>query len=336
MAEKRGALLAGDIGGTKTNLAVFLSPTDLQNPHAEATFASARYGSLEAIVREFLTQVSVTVERAAFGVAGPVVSGRATITNLPWAMEEEELRKALDLDAVYLQNDLVSIATAVPSLKAGDLHTLNEGEPEPAGAIAVVAPGTGLGEAYVVWDGSRYRAYASEGGHVDFGPTDETQIELLRYLQARHEHVSYEWICSGMGLPNIYGFLKESGCAEEPVWLAERLVQTEDPTPVIVNAALDRDRPCELCGAALGVFVSILGAEAGNLALKVLATGGIYLAGGIPPRILSVLEDGRFLQAFRQKGRLSKLLVSIPIHVVINSKIALLGAACHGYDRWSD
>ena len=148
-SDKQRLILAGDIGGTKTNLAVFLSPMDLRNPHAEATFASARYGSLEAIVREFLTQVSVTVDRAAFGVAGPVVSGRATITNLPWAMEEERLKKALDLDAVYLLNDLVSIATAVPSIKAGDLHTLNEGEPEPAGAIAVVAPGTGLGEGTV-------------------------------------------------------------------------------------------------------------------------------------------------------------------------------------------
>jgi len=335
MKEKTGTLLAGDIGGTKTNLAILSSETGLKTPRAEATFPSARYASLEALVSEFLAQVDLKVERASFGVAGPVVGGRATITNLPWVMEEEQFRKALNLSSVYLVNDLVAIATAVPLLEARDLYTLNDGEAAPGGTIAVIAPGTGLGEAYLTWDGSRYRAHASEGGHADFAPTDPIQVELLRYLQDRHEHVSYEWVCSGMGLPNIYAYFKESGYAEEPAWLAEQLAGAGDPTPVIVRAALDEDRPCRLCSVTLNTFVSILGAEAGNLALKLLATGGVYLGGGIPPRILSVLRNGEFVEHFRRKGRLSSLLVPIPVHVILNPKVALLGAACHGFDLWS-
>ena len=325
-------LLAGDIGGTKTNLAVFSPEAGPKAPLAEATFPSGRYPSLEVIAQKFLAQVNLKVERASFGVAGPVAASRATITNLPWVMEETQLQAALNLSSIWLLNDLAAIAHAVPWLEPANLHTLNVGQPAPDGAIAVIAPGTGLGEAFLTWDGTRYRPHASEGGHADFAPANPFEVELLRYLQGRFGHVSYERVCSGRGLPNIYAYLKDSGYADEPDWLTEQLAAADDPTPVIVNAALDEERPCELCVATLNAFVSILGAEAGNLALKVLASGGVYLGGGIPPRILPALQQEWFMEAFRRKGRMSDLLARVPVHVILNPKVALLGAACYGLE----
>jgi glucokinase len=323
-------LLAGDIGGTKTRLAIYDSEDTLRNPLVENTFPSGDYDSLEAVIEDFLKGSTYQIERASFGVAGPVVAGRAQITNLPWVIEESRIRRAFDLDSAVLLNDLEAIANAVPVLGADDVHVLNEGEPEQHGSLAVIAPGTGLGEAYLNWNGTRYVAYPSEGGHTDFAPLDDLQIDLLRYLRKRHPHVSYELVCAGVGLPNVYGFLKDSGHYEEPDWLKEALAQAEDPNPVIVEAAFGRERSCALCEATLALFVSIMGAEAGNLALKVLATGGIYVAGGIPPRILPALADGRFMTAFRAKGRLSAILAPMPVYVITNPDVALLGAACFG------
>lgn len=327
-------LLAGDIGGTKTNLAVVDPGQGVGEIVTEATFPSGRYPSLESIVQQFLNQTGLKVQRASFGVAGPVLGGRATITNLPWVIDEYNLQRAFNLEAVYLLNDLVSIAYAVPHLEPQDLHVLNEGRPEPGGAIAVLAPGTGLGEAFLTWESTRYSAHPSEGGHADFAPTNKTEIKLLRYLHERFDHVSYERICSGMGLPNIYNFYKETERYEEPAWLAEQLAAAADPTPVIVQAALNTERPCPLCQATLETFVSVLGAEAGNLALKVLSTGGVYLAGGIPPRILPALEGETFMRAFLRKGRLSHLLAPMPVNVVLNPKAALLGAIHYGLEMW--
>lgn len=327
-------LLAGDIGGTKTILAVYSPERGPGTPMVEKTFPSAHYPNLESLVREFLSQVDVKVNRAAFGVSGPVVAGRARITNLPWEMEEEHLRQALNLSSVRLLNDLEAIAQAIPFLKEDDLHILNEGNPVAGGAIALVAPGTGLGEAFLTWDGSRYRAHPSEGGHTDFAPTSPLETELLACLKRRHrvERVSYERVCSGLGLPNIYAFLKDRRKAEEPAWLAEQLTAASDPTPVIVNAALGKGKKCSLCVDTVDTFVSILGAEAGNLGLKVLATGGVYLGGGIPPRILSALVNGRFMKAFVSKGRMSDLMGRMPVRVILNPKAALLGAACRGLE----
>ena len=337
-------ILAGDIGGTKTNLAIYSPETGPRAPLAEATFPSARYPSLEAIVREFLAQADaditdrcgrrhpLEVDRASFGVAGPVRAGRAAITNLPWVIEETRVQGTLNLSAVRLLNDLEATAYAVPFLESDDLHTLNEGEPAHGGAIAIVAPGTGLGEGYLTWDGSRYLAHPSEGGHSDFAPHAPFATELLRYLQDRFDHVSCERVCSGQGIPNIYAYLRDSGHADEPAWLAERLAAADDPTPVIANTALDREKSCPLCVATLDAFVSILGAEAGNLAIKVLATGGVYLGGGIPPRILPALEKGQFIETFQRKGRLSDLMARMPVHVILNPKVALLGAACHALE----
>jgi glucokinase len=323
-------LLAADIGGTKTNLAIFSPEEGLHAPLAEATFPSGRYPSLEVLVSEFLTQIDVKVERASFGVAGPVVSGRATITNLPWEMDQVQLQDALNIPTVRLLNDLNAIAHALPFLEPSDLHTLNKGQAVPNGTFGVIAPGTGLGEAFSTWDGSRYVTSPSEGGHADFAPTDPLQIGLLAYLLDRFDHVSYEQVCSGLGLPNVYAYLRDVGYAEEPDWLAEQLATESDPNPVIAKAALDGK--CELCVATLDTFVSILGAEAGNLALKVLATGGIYLGGGIPPRILPALERPGFMQALTNKGRFADLLARVPVHVILNPKSALLGAACHGLE----
>jgi glucokinase len=325
-------LLAGDIGGTKTVLALFSAEEGPRAPLAEATFPSGDYASLEAMAREFLSQLDLPVTRASFGVAGPVTGGRVEVTNLPWVVDEARLGEALGLSSVDLLNDLASIAYAVPWLEPADLHTLNEGTPDSTGPIAVVAPGTGLGEAYLTWDGSRYRAHPSEGGHADFAPTDSLQLEMLRHWQERLDHVSVERFGSGMGLPNIYAFLRDSGRAEEPPWLAEALAGAGDPTPIIVGTALDPERSCRLCRVALDTFVSIVGAEAGNLAVKLLATGGVYLGGGIPPRILPALTDGRFMTAFLHKGRMSRLLKQMPVHVILHHQAALLGVACYGLD----
>jgi glucokinase len=321
-------LLAGDVGGTKTSVAIFSPEAGPRAPLAERVVPSAGYPSLEALLGEFLAQTGLPVRYACLGVAGPVVDGRATGTNLPWVMDERSLAAALHLDAVKLINDLEAIAYAVPFLEPADVRTLNAGQPAPHGAKAVIAPGTGLGEAFLIWDGSRYRAQPSEGGHADFAPNSPLQLELLRHLQQRFGHVSNERVCSGKGLPNIYAFLREIHYAAEPQWLAEALATAEDPTPLIVKAAL-AEPPAPLAKAALDVMVAILGAEAGNLALRVLATGGVYLGGGIPPRILPALEQDLFLQAFWSKGRLSELLQRIPVYVILHPQVALLGAACY-------
>jgi|GEM_PF-31675 len=290
MPRKTATLLAGDIGGTKTDLALFSAEAGPRAPLVEASFPSADYPSLEEVVRAFLTQAGRSVDSAAFGVAGPVVAGQAQITNLPWVITEAHLREALQLSSVRLLNDLEAIAHGIPILEPADLSTLNAGTPAPNGATAIIAPGTGLGEAFVTWDGSRYQAHPSEGGHADFAPSDTLELELLRVLQRRFGHVSYERVCSGRGLPNLYASLKETGQTPESARVAQLLTAADDPTPVIVDAALEAP-PDPLCAATLTTFVSILGAEAGNLALKVLATGGVFVGGGIPPRILPALSS---------------------------------------------
>lgn len=330
MTAQSANLLAGDIGGTKTTLAIFSGESGLHTPLFEKTFPSADYGSLDEIIQEFRATVTVPVSQACFGVAGPVVQGRASITNLPWKMTEEALAARCGFSRVFLLNDLVSIANAVPILNADDVLTLNEGKPVDGGAIAVIAPGTGLGEAYLTWDGSAYHAFASEGGHTDFAPTNDLEMDLLRYLCKKFTRVSYERVCSGIGMPNIYAFLKDTGVATEPAWLAERMAATDDPNPVIVQSALEQPGDCPICAETLRLFVSILGAEAGNMALKVLAAGGVYLGGGIPPRILPLLKSEAFLTAFRNKGRFSAMLKEFPIHVILNPKSALFGAARYG------
>lgn len=320
-------LLAGDIGGTKTVLALFTieSESGSLQEQDEVTFWNREYSSLEAVIAVFLQDKAVTISSASFGVAGPVVRGRAQITNLPWLIEAERIQAQFGFPQVYLLNDLEAIASAVPHLTADDLVTLQTGQAEPEGAIAVIAPGTGLGEAFLVWNGRSYQAHPSEGGHVSFGPTNLEQIELLKYMLGKFNHVSVERVCSGSGMPNIYNSLREQGRFTEPDWLREELATAVDPTPVIAQAALERNEPIAV--ATLDLFLDILADEASNLALKVLATGGVYLGGGIPPRILPQLQQPRFLDTFSRKGRFSGLMQKMPVHVIRNPKSALYGAA---------
>lgn len=322
-------LLAGDIGGTKTHLAIFSSPRELRTPVIEKTFPSARYSSLEVMVKEFLMQVEAEVDRACFGVAGPIVNGKAKITNLPWIMDEIEMQKSLNISKICLLNDLTSTAYGVPLLEEEEIFTLNKGIVNSEGPIAVVAPGTGLGEAFLVYNGSRYVAYGSEGGHADFAPRDDKEIGLLRFMLGRASHVSYELVCSGIGLPNIYAYLQSTNAYEEPEWLYEQLSQAIDHTPLIVKGAVESSVP--ICVETLKMFASILGAEAGNMALKVLSTGGVYIGGGLPPRILSYLSDGAFMESFVSKGRMGKMLADYPVYIILYPHTALIGAASHGF-----
>ncbi|MBN2503629.1 MAG: glucokinase [Anaerolineales bacterium] len=332
-AQNEQYLLAGDIGGTKTSLAVYSTAGNAKEPLHTGTLPSNDYTNLETLAEAYLQQAGYDVSAACFGIAGPVVDGRVEVTNLPWIVVVHDLRSALGLDHLWLLNDLESIAYSIPILDRDDLHTLIDRKADDDGAIAVIAPGTGLGEGYLTYVDGAYRAFPSEGGHTDFGPVNNLQVELLTYLMETFEHVSYEHVCSGIGIPNIYNFLRDCSHAEEPEWLAQELAQAEDRTPIIVNTALHPDRSCEICKKTLDLFVSILGAEAGNLALKVLATSGVYLGGGIPPRIISALESDTFKQAFNNKGRFRDLTSKIPVHIILNPKVALIGAARYGLSQ---
>ena len=327
--EKDIIVLAGDIGGTKTELAVYSSQSSLRRPLAKEKFPSRDYSGLEVIIEKFLSTRDIHIDRAAFGVAGPVVGGRAKITNLPWVMEEAALAKTLGVQSVCLLNDVTAFANAVVVLDENDLYVIQEASPATGGTMAVVAPGTGLGEAFLVWDGTGYRAFASEGGHADFAPAGPEQSGLLAYLADRYDHVSYERVCSGMGLANIYAYFKDTGYTGDPDCPARKVPAGQDPVPEIIRGALDKNRPCGLCRKTLEVFVSVLGAEAGNMALKTMATGGVCLGGGIPPRILPLLESGAFLEAFVRKGRMTELMEKIPVSVILHPEAALLGAARH-------
>jgi glucokinase len=322
-------ILAGDIGGTKTVLAIYAEDRTRQTPLKKARFASRDYPSLGAIVAEFFADGRPDLARASFGVAGPVQLGVAHITNLPWVVDAVELSKQIQVP-VRLLNDLTAIAHAIPFLSPADLETLNPGVPVKKGVLGVIAPGTGLGEAFLTWVGNRYHPHASEGGHSGFSPANELQVELIQFLQSRFGHVSFERVCSGSGLPNLYAFLKESGRYPEPGWLREALALAADSTPVIVQTGMENRSA--ICVATLDLFADIIGNEAGNLALKVLATGGIYLAGGMPGRILPWLRKPDFIQAFTQKGRFTEMLNNVPVHVVLNPETALIGAANHGFE----
>jgi glucokinase len=324
-------LLVGDIGGTKTDLAVFSRDRGPRSPIAQKRYPSGEYESLEAIAREFLAELDLPVTQACMAVAGPVVNGRAVLTNLPWVVEETTLRDALKLEGVSILNDVQAMANAIPSLGPDEEWTLRSGDPEAGGTIGLVAAGTGLGEAFLTWDGMRYHAFPSEGGHHDFGPTTPKENALLQFLRRRLERVSVERVCAGRGVPDIYDFLNAEGLIAESPALASQLAQASDRTPSIMASA-KAQHPDPLALAAVNLFISILGSESGNLALTVFATGGIYLAGGIVERLLPLSEgqEALFHSAFHNKGRLSPLLARIPIRA-ITKPVALVGAALHGF-----
>jgi glucokinase len=317
-------ILAGDIGGTNARLAYFQSQNGHLNLVSEQVFPSREHDEFGEIVGKFLHDSGARPEAACFGIAGPVRNGRVETSNLPWIIEQARLADQFHLPSTLLINDLEAIAWGIGALGDADLVTLNRGSGSARGNQAVVAPGTGLGEAGLFWDGNRHHVFACEGGHADFAPRDELQIKLLQYLTARFGHVSYERILSGPGLVNTYEFLRDSGCAKESSALGDAM-KKGDPAAAISRAALNGSDA--LASKALDLFVSVYGAEASNLALKAMSTGGLFLAGGISPKILAKLKEPTFMRSFLEKGRMRALVEAMPVQVVINEKVGLLGAA---------
>ncbi len=325
-------ILAGDVGGTKVVLALY----DFQNGQlqhvAEERFPARDYSGLEAVVQAFSAKHNrPEITSACFGVPGPVRNGRLKLTNLPWLLDARELARSLDIDHVFLINDLEANGYGIPELTRDQVYTLSPGDPSTVGNRGLVSAGTGLGEALLMWNGKQHIPVASEGGHCDFAPRNEMEIDLLRYLQKMlGGRVSYERVIAGIGLKNVYAFLRDEKHFAESPELKQRM-ETEDPNAVI--GELGESGKDELCARALDIFVSVYGAEAGNLALKVLATGGMFIGGGIAPKILAKMRDGTFMHAFTDKGRLSDLLVHTPVHIILESRAALMGAAAYAEAR---
>ena len=323
--------LAADIGATKTNIGLFTFSGRLTAYSQLVQLKTADFPNLETLVAEFLFSQKAGVSFCVFGVPGPVDNGRAKVTNLPWVIDEKKIQRDLNVPIVRIINDLEAFAYALTELNPGDLFTLSTVKKDINGNRAIIAPGSGLGESFLTWDGAKYASFASEGGHGDFAPNSEIECELLLYLQKQYGHVSYERVCSGQGIKNIYRFLKDQKVEKEPAWLTEKFESAEtDPVPLIIEAALNTERPCPICVTTITLFSSVLGAEAGNLGLRVLAKGGVYLAGGLPERVLPFLKKKAFLNAFYQKGRMSDVLKNVPLHVITNPTAGLIGAARYG------
>lgn len=316
-------ILAGDIGGTSTRLAYFNAAEGSLVPIVEKRFSSREAGSLAEIVANFASEQRLAAERACFGIAGPVRHGNVRTPNLPWSVDADDLAKALGLPSVQLINDLDANAYGIDLLGPEDFAVLNQGVPDPTGPIAVISAGTGLGEVTAYWDGTARRPLPSEGGHADFGPRNELETELLLFLRAEHGRVSTERVVSGPDLRNIYRFFRDARNIPEIPEVAEAMRQG-DPSAAITRAALSGE--CALCSRVLDLFISLYGAEAGNVALRSLATGGVYLGGGIAPKIIERLKGPGFMLAFIAKGRLSPILENIPVQVILNDRAALLGA----------
>jgi glucokinase len=325
-------ILAGDVGGTKVDLALYGFDHGRLTHVREEKFPAREYPGLEDIVRKFLIESGdPEVNAACFGVPGPVRGGRLKLTNLPWVLDSRELSLSLKIEHLFLINDLEANGYGIPELSPEQIYELSSGAAGSVGNRGLISAGTGLGQAILVWNGKMHVPMASEGGHCDFSPRSETEIELLRYLQrALKGRVSFERVVSGIGLRNIYTFLRDEKGLEEPDWLKERML-AEDPNAII--GELGEAGTNELCVQALNMFVSAYGAEAGNLALKVLSVGGLYLGGGIAPKILKKMKDGTFLKAFTDKGRLSDLLVQMPVRIILESRCALMGAAAYADAR---
>jgi glucokinase len=322
-------ILAGDVGGTKVHLALYDFVDGKLEFSRDERFPAKNYTGLEEIVKEFLGAAKVTA--ACFGVPGPVRDGRLRLTNLPWTLDSRELSTSLSINHVFLINDLEANGYGVAELAPDQIYSLSEGDPSQLGNRALIAAGTGLGEGLLIWNGHSHIPHPSEGGHKDYAPRNEDEIDLLRFLKQKYNgRISFERVVSGQGLTNIYEFLREVRGIDEPVWLAERIA-VEDPNAVITELALAAKS--EICEKALDMFVSAYGAEAGNLALTLLSVGGVYVGGGIAPRILEKLKDGVFIKAFTNKGRLSQLLINMPVRVILESRAALLGAAAYAEAR---
>jgi glucokinase len=320
-----GYFLAGDLGGTKTLLALYATTGQGYELIREQRFACSGYGDFSGIIADFLHGSEQRPRMAAFGVAGPVDGGKVRMTNLGWVIDREGLREQFRFAEVLLLNDLVAVAESVSILQPKDLLVVNGGTPVSQGSMAVLAPGTGLGEAYLCWNGTGYAAYPSEGGHADFAPTSEMEEGLLAFLRAEHGHVSYELVCSGKGIPNIYRYLTQGAGMPVPPDLQEALDAASDITPVLMAQALEKKG--EVARLTMEIFFSVLASEAGNMALKFLATGGLYLGGGMLPRLLSAFDSKRFMERFTDKGRMAGILSAVPVKIITTDRAGLNGAA---------
>jgi glucokinase len=329
-------ILAGDVGGTKVHLALYNFEGGRLAQVRDHKFPATEFATLDEVVKAFLAQGGETKEEiiaACFGCPGPVRDGRLKLTNLPWTLDERDLQKMLGIEHIFLINDLEANGYGIPELALESVFTLHAGDPRSVGHRGLVSAGTGLGEALLIWDSKKQRhtPIPSEGGHCDFAPRNDREIALLNYLrQTLKGRVSFERVVSGIGIKNVYAFLRDDQNLEEPSWLRERML-LEDPNAVIGQCA--EDGTSEICFETLQIFTSAFGAEAGNIALKVLALGGIYLGGGIAPKILKTMKNGEFMHAFLDKGRLSPLLEALPVRIILDDTCALLGAAAFAEAR---
>jgi glucokinase len=327
---KNELILAGDIGGTKTRLMVCNSDAGPNKPLAKKTYRSKDFNGLENIVQSFMSENDWQIKRACFGVAGPVKGTTAVITNLPWIVDSTTLQQETGIAEIILLNDIEAMAYAIPLLKQEHLKVISGGVEVEQGVKALIAPGTGLGVVFLTFQEGKYKAHRSEGGHTEFGPRNDLETDLLTYLRKKYEHVSYERVCSGMGLPNLYDFFRDTRRFEVSEEFEKALTSVTDRTPTIVNAALQNPEKHPICVAVVELFASILAAQAGNLALTVACHGGLYIGGGIPPRMIEFIQSERFVRSFKNKGRLSAMISDIPIRLITHSDIAITGAACHG------
>ena len=328
-SEDREFVLAGDIGGTKTNMALFHMVNDRPIASVVETYASRDEPGFEKIVQDFLGKHGVFVSSACFGVAGPVIDGRCRATNLPWVISEKKITKSVGFEYVKVVNDLEAMAYGIPLLKGSDIFPLNTQKIKKKKNFGLIAPGTGLGMVLSIWNNGRYLAVSSEGGHSDFVPANREEFMLSQYIKRRYGHASMERIISGPGIENIYMWLRDSGRYKEPRWLLKHMNQM-DPSRVITQAAMKNKTP--ICVKTLNIFISALGAAAGNLALTGLTLGGIYLGGGIPHKILPWLKSGLFMDSFVAKGRFKNMLKGIAVRVLLNEKTPLQGAASIAFD----
>jgi glucokinase len=331
-------ILAGDVGGTKVHLALYNFEGGRLKPIRDHRYPAHNYAQLDDVVTEFLSAGDVErkdVAAACFGCPGPVRDGRLKLTNLPWTLDTRELTRSLSIEHIFLINDLEANGYGIPELAADKIFTLHDGDAHAVGHRGLIAAGTGLGQALLIYDGKgRHVPIPSEGGHCDFAARNETEIAMLQYLRKTLKgRVSFERVVSGLGIKNVYAFLRDDQKLDEPAWLRERLA-SEDPNAVIGECA--ENGSSWICFETLRIFSAAYGAETGNVALKVLATGGMYLGGGIAPKILKTLKSGAFMEAFLDKGRMSSLLQSIPVRIILDDSCALLGAAAYAEARASE
>jgi glucokinase len=321
-------ILAGEIGATRTRLAAFETEGNRLQRVVEKTYMSQEHGGLSDLLAQFVRVEGIPVHSACFGVAGPVRGGRSKISNLPWIIDSRELEKQLKLDSVGLLNDLEAYAYGIDVLESKDFIVLSQGSDDAEGNRAVISARTGLGMAGLYWDDFRHHPFACEGGHADFAPRNDLQMELLGYLQKKYGRISCERILSGPGIKNIYEFLRDAHKAEEPEWLRDRIKAAPDPPALISQLALEGK--AAICDQTLSIFVSVFGAETGNCALNFMSTGGIFIGGSIAAKIVPKMKDPVFMQSFLDKGRMEALLKDIPVKIVLNDDCGLVGAA-----RWT-